>query len=503
MPWASHVLSLDLGTSSVKAMVARLDGEPVSSHAVKTPVRTARELGPLAKEFSPASLWSVVVLAAQGALERGGLSGNAIAAVGVTTQRQGLALLDRAGRALYLGPNTDLRAVFEGAAQDEQHRKEFYRTTGHLPPFFMAPAKLRWFQVHHPALYDRVATVMTVGDWLVFRLTGERAGERALAGEAGLLDISAGTWARRLMSALALRDDWFPPMVSTGAVVGLLTKLAAAEIGLPPRVPVVAAGPDTQCGLLGLGVAQPGRVGALAGWSLTIQAVTEKPCFDSAMNSWVGLHALPNRWVCEANLGATGAALSWVARTLYGNTRQAMQRLDRDAATVEPGGDGAMAFLGVGPLDMMRLGVHTGGMLFPVPVTHTSASRATLARAAMESVAFGVREGLERLEKVSGVCPPTMAIGGGLVRSGPLPGIIAGATGREVRVSSVHHVSAYGAALAASVVVGGSTSLAEAAEWAGSRLTSVPAVHEEVLAYDEWHARWTEARRALEQVKPV
>ncbi|MSQ13039.1 MAG: hypothetical protein EXR47_02635 [Dehalococcoidia bacterium] len=496
----SSILALDVGSSSIKALVARVDGAPLASHAVWTPVKTPRGAGSLAREFSHEALWRAIVTAARQAMTVAAVKAADIAAVCVTSQRQGLAFLDGDGCELYLAPNTDLRAVFEGAAQDEQHREAFYRTTGHLPPFFMAPAKLRWFQVHRPREYERIHTVLSLGDWAAFRLTGERAGERALAGEAGLLEVTTGRWAKCLMRALGLRDDWFPPLVDSGAIVGVLTASAAADLGVKRGVPVVAAGPDTQCGLLGMGVAAPGDMGVLAGWSMTSQAVTASPRFDPALSAWVGLHSVAGHWVSEVNLGDAGAAYAWVARTMYGAGAAAFRRMEREAAEVTEGTEGTYAFLGPAPLNMRRLGVRTGGLLMPVPISHAGASRDTLARAFMESTGFAVREGLERLEKVTGRKVSAFALGGGMVRSGPLAGIIAAATGRQVALASVEHVSAYGAALAGAAAVGGFASLEEAARNAASRLAAVATDGKAVLAYHERYERWRRLRDAMEAI---
>ena len=65
-----------------------------------------------------------------------------IAAVAATSQRQAVVFLDSDGHELYAGPNLDLRAVFEGAAIDDELRDRVYRTTGHLPSFFFTAAKL-------------------------------------------------------------------------------------------------------------------------------------------------------------------------------------------------------------------------------------------------------------------------------------------------------------------------------------------------------------------------
>lgn len=495
----SSILALDVGSSSIKALVAGVDGTPLASCAVRTPVKTPRGVGSLAREFSPEVLWRAVVTAARQAMRAAAVRATDIAAVGVTSQRQGLAFLDGDGFELYLAPNKDLRAVFEGAAQDEQHRELFYRTTGHLPPFFMAPAKLRWFQVHRPREYERIHTVMTLGDWAAIRLTGERVSERALAGEAGLLEVAKGRWAKGLMRTLGLRDDWFPPLVDSGAVVGRLTATAAADLGVKRGAPVVTAGPDTQCGLLGMGVAAPGDVGVLAGWSMTSQAVTASPRLDPDLSAWVGLHPVAGRWVSEVNLGDAGAAYAWVARTMYGAGAAAFRRMEREAEVGE-GSEGASAFLGPAPLNMRRLGVRTGGLLMPVPISHSGASRATLARAFMESTGFAVREGLERLEKVTGRKVSAFALGGGMVRSGPLAGIIAAATGRQARLANEEHVSAYGAALAGAAAVGGFASLEDAARFAASRLAPVATDGKILLAYNERHERWRRLRDAVEAI---
>ena len=61
-----------------------------------------------------------------------------IDAVAVTSQRQAVAFIDGDGGTVYVGPNTDLRAVFEGAAIDDQIGEVVYETTGHLPSMLFA-----------------------------------------------------------------------------------------------------------------------------------------------------------------------------------------------------------------------------------------------------------------------------------------------------------------------------------------------------------------------------
>ncbi len=113
-----------------------------------------------------------------------------------------MVFLDEAGAEVYAGPNTDLRAVFDGASIDDQLGDRVYSTTGHLPSFLFAPAKARWLREHRPDDFSRITSTVTLADWLALKLTGRLASEPALAGEAGLLDISSRTWCSALLSEL-------------------------------------------------------------------------------------------------------------------------------------------------------------------------------------------------------------------------------------------------------------------------------------------------------------
>jgi sugar (pentulose or hexulose) kinase len=496
---ARLALGIDLGSSAVKALVVDESGVPLASARRPAPVRAPRGGPELAREFSSERLWQTVAQAVCAALEHVRIRGQAVAVIGVTSQRQGLAFLDAEHRPLYLAPNGDLRAVFEGAAQDEAHRDEFYRVTGHLPPFFMASAKLRWMEAHHPEEYQRIRWVLSLADWVVLRLTGVVAAERALAAEAGLLDVTSGGWANGLLQSLGLRDDVLPVLVSAGTVVGRLGREGALGLGLPVGLPVVAAGPDTQCGLIGMGVVASGQVGVLAGWSMTAQQVTVQPRYDPRVSAWVGLHVADGRWVSEVNLGDAGAAYQWAAQTLYGG-RAAIARLEREASAAEVGSQGVLAFLGAGPLDMRRIGFKPGGFLFPTPAHHAGVSRASLGRAALEGLAFAVRQGVERLEAMGNAKVDSFGLGGGMAR-GVFPQMAADGTGREVDLPVTPDVSAYGAALTALHAAHGQ-SLDGAARQAAGGLRRLTPGTGTALAYNDVYARWQEARKRVESHLP-
>jgi sugar (pentulose or hexulose) kinase len=323
-----------------------------------------------------------------------------VAVVAVTGQREAIALLDASGRTVYVGPNNDLRGAFEGAAIDDEHASLIWRTTGHLPSFMLAWSKLAWFRQQAPRTYARIAHVTTLADWLVHELTGELQIERSLGVEAGLVELESGLAAARVAARLGLADVVIPQPVNAGNAVSRVRRGASEEFGIPPGATVVSAGPDSQAALLGMGVADPGATGIIAGWSGVAQRVTDRPVLDPERGLWSGRHVAPDRFVVEANTGVMGGAYEWLVRLTSGGTAGPREYSAADRAAARKGrSDGSVsAHLGPTALNMSRAGLRAGGLIFPVPLALDPPDAGALCRAALENFAFAFRAGVEKLD---------------------------------------------------------------------------------------------------------
>jgi len=426
-------LALDFGTSQVRAAVGRSYGAPLATAG--RPIAYQRPSGgpETGLEFGPAEAWQAVVSASREALRESGVQIAQVAGIGVTSQRLGLVLLDMDGKELYAGPNRDARAVFEGAEVDAEAGDAIWRTTGHGPGMLLAWSKLLWFKRNAPGVYRRARTVAGIADWLVYRLTGVLAMECAQGVDSGLALVTTGMPAAAIGEGLGLEQVDLPVSCESGQVVGSLKSLQAQELGLRAGIPVVAVGPDAQAGLAGLGVAAPGSVGVIAGWSAVVQAVTARPVFDATRSMWTGRHVLPGRWVLEANAGEMGGAFAWLVSLINGRrpVRETYTRLDRLASACPPGARGASAFLGPSFVNMSGVGLKTGGILFPAPLAFEPPDAGSLARAAIENFAFAVRYNLDRIALTLGD-RKDLAVGGGMAKSKTFCQTVAACTGEPV-----------------------------------------------------------------------
>ena len=492
-----YVVVLDAGTSHARSLVFDQCARVVGSRSAEWPYRADPELPYLAREFDPQLTWASFSRLIADSLQDAGASAGEVAAITATGQRQALVFLDTQGREVYAGPNLDLRAVFEGGAVDDRMGRRVYETTGHAPSLMLAPAKLRWFQVNRPDAYDRIAAVLTVADWLAFKLSGELLSERSLAGEAGLLDISLRSWCTDLFDDLGLAGNSHVPLLSAGARAGAVTRRASRETGLPEGTPVAVSGADTQCGLLGMGLREERQTGIVAGWSAPLQMVLRRPAFSPSRQTWTGCHLLEGTWVVESSAGDVGNSYRWLAETMWGAGESAFSEMDALAGSVPAGSEGTLAFLGPSRMDVSRLGLRRGGFLFPVPLTFSDMGRGHLVRAALEGIAYAMRANLQQAEAVAGEVSTEIAVGGGMTRTHTWVKLLADVIGREVRFAPSPHVSALGAYLCAATAIGGFASLEEAA---GSVAGSLQPVEPDPLAraeYEDLYHGWVEAADRL------
>lgn len=452
---ADHLVALDAGTSGARCLIARPGKGIVALERRAWCYQTPPDAGPVARAFDAEAFWAALCAVTRQALDSAGLAGRDVSAIGVTSQRLGVLVLDGEGRALYAGPNTDARALAEGLAIDARMGARVYTSAGKLPSLLLAPARLHWLRAHDEPAFARAATILTIGDWVAYRLTGALAAERSLAADCGLLEVKSGERDGPLLRELDVPASLLPRLVSPTEIVGTVTARAAEATGLAAGTPVVIAGGDSQCALLGMAVERPGDIGIPAGWSCPVLQVTDAPIFDAERRTWVDLHALPGRWLVESSAADAGHVWHWWVQTLLGSAEDAALR--EAAALVErapPGAGEVLALLGMRVMDAKAMGLHLGGVLMPMPLAVGRAGRAELLRAALENIAFALRGNVEQAEEVSTTRAERLAVGGGMTRTPAFARILADALGRPIEVAREVDVTGLGAARLAARATG-------------------------------------------------
>jgi xylulokinase len=300
-------IGLDLGTSSLKAILIDDDQRVMCEHSVAMEV------------LRPHDGWSECC-----PLECHTAVREALTMLAVKADCSGLKGIGLAGHmhgAVFLGANdyplrkvmlwNDTRASVEAAEMDADPR--FRQITGNIVfPGFTAP-KVEWVRRHEPDVFAKTAKVLLPKDYLRFFLTGEHVSEMSDAAGTAWFDTGARDWSDALLAACHLSRDHMPRLVEGNEVAGILRADLAVELGLP-RVPIAAGAGDNAAAAIGAGVVEDGTAFVSLGTSGVLFAATAgyRPAPETAVHSFC--HALPDTWHQMGVILAATDALEWLAR---------------------------------------------------------------------------------------------------------------------------------------------------------------------------------------------
>ncbi len=391
------LLGLDIGSSSVK--VALVD--EVTGLCVDTTFYPKSEMQISSPQFgfaeqSPELWYENARLAVTEILGRHPDAASAIKAVGISYQMHGLVCLDKDGKPLRDSIIwCDSRAVPYGerAAAVLGHNWCLEHLLN-LPGNFTA-AKLAWVKDNEPDIYARTVTAFLPGDYIAYRLTGQRCTTVSGLSEGMMWDHKEQHLAHPLFAAMGIDEKKLAPVVDTFAEQGYVTEEAAMAFGIPAGIPVTYRAGDQPNNALSLGVLHAGEVAATGGTSGVVYAVAKGAVYDSLsrVNSFVHVNGNIGVLLC---INAVGILNAWLRRNVAAdlsysdiNTLAATVPAGSDGVTVIPFGNGAERIFENADSSCAIMGLQLN--------RHT---RAHLLRAAHEGIAFAFTYGMDIMNEM-------------------------------------------------------------------------------------------------------
>mgnify|MGYP001301731093 CR=1 FL=1 len=433
-PITKHfILIIDLGSSNIRVSFSPLrdpvnliSGASISYRYHRVGGQEGFGVG-----FNPGIFWERLVRVVHIGMKQAEIAPSSIAAFSIVSQRQAIGFISNSGSTVYLGPNTDLRAIFEGASIDESFGEEIYEATGHALSFLSAPAKLHWWRRHHPRISKRIDKILSLGSWLAFHLTGEKCDTASQMLESGLFSLNTSR-PPDYLSAMGIHSELLPVVVPDGSTVGILNSRWITDLGIPKNIPVTLAGPDTQTALLGMNAIADGDTGIVSGWSTPVQRVTTSAILDSEKRTWTGRHVLQNQWVIESNAGDTGATLDMIRNTL--GPKANLNRLENLLSKSRVGANYVTGFWGPHAINLSSPEVSMGGLLLATPIAYNPVHSGHIVRATVENIAYSIRQCVERLDNICTDRGGEIRLTGGLAQNRIFAQILSDVLWRPIRV---------------------------------------------------------------------
>jgi glycerol kinase len=390
---ARHILVIDQGTTSTRAIVFNAAVVPVSSAQQEFPQIYPR---PGWVEHDPEAIWSSVVATVGQALEGAGLAAADVAALGITNQRETVVVWDRrTGRAIH---NAVVWQDRRTAAMCEQLENAGHgaliagRTGLRLDPYFSA-TKIAWLldNVEGARALAEAGSLAfgTIDSFLLWRLTGGtvHATDATNASRTLLFDIHRGVWDPELLHLFGIPPAMLPEVRDSAGAFGS-TDIFGAPIGIRG-----VAG-DQQAALIGQACLRPGMVKSTYGTGCFVLLNTGSKAIASShrLVTTIAYQLGGARtYALEGSIFVAGAAVQWLRDGL--GLIESAAETGALAAGADPAQDVYMvpAFVGLGAphWDSEARALLTG--------MTRGTTRRELARAALECVAYQTRDLLEAM----------------------------------------------------------------------------------------------------------
>lgn len=441
-------LGVDVSTTGVKALLVGAQGQVVASATQPHPSSTPR---PLWSEQHPHDWETGAVTAIRAALAHAGVTGDRVAAVGLTGQMHGMVALDERGEVVR--PAILWNDQRTSAECDEIRarvgRQRLIAISGNDALTGFTAPKILWTRRHEPESYARIRHILLPKDYLRYILTGAYAMDKADGSGTLLFDLAQRDWSAELLTALEIPPEWLPPTFEGPAVTGTISAPAATATGLRAGTPVVAGGGDQAAQAIGVGAVTPGVLALTLGTSGVLFATTDRPVIEPEGRLHAFCHALPERWHLMGVMLSAAGSFQWLRDTLAPGA--SFESLVAEAATAPAGSDGLLFLPYLTGERTPYPDPLARGAWIGLTARHT---RAHMIRATLEGVAFGLRDMLS-LMRDSGLAVPDRArLSGGGARSALWRDILASVLHIDLDLPEVTEGAAYGAALLAGVGVG-------------------------------------------------
>jgi xylulokinase len=345
---------------------------------------------------------------------------------------------------------------------------------------FTAP-KLLWVRNHEPDVWRRVAHVLLPKDYVRLQLTADHAVDRADGAGTLLFDLGARGWSAEILAALEIDPTWLPVTAEGPDVTGTISAAASAATGLRAGTIVVAGGGDQAANAVGVGAINPGVVALSLGTSGVVFAATDRPLVEPQGRVHAFCHAVPERWHLMSVMLSAAGSLRWFRDALAPGV--AFADLDALAAQVPAGSDGLWFLPYLSGERSPHPDPSARGAFIGLTVTH---DRRHLARAVLEGVAYGLRDGLDLMVEAGMAAPSQIRASGGGVASPLWRQILADVLGAEIATVQTAEGAAYGAAMLAMVGAGWFASVDAATSLVVVKPAAEPGP--DAAAYAEGHA---------------
>lgn len=317
-----YLLGYDIGSSSVKAcLVEATTGKIIASDFYPKDEMKIIAIKTGWAEQNPDDWWTNLKAAHQSVMQKSGIKGDQIKAIGITWQMHGLVLVDKDKNVLR--PSIiwcDSRAVTYGQKAFNAIGEE--KCLSHLlnSPGNFTASKLAWVKENEPEIFNKIDKLMLPGDYIAMKLSEDISVTIEGLSEAILWDFQRKDLSEDVLNYYGIPKSFIPQIKPIFGYQAEVSSTAARELGLKEGTPIAYRAGDQPNNALSLNVFNPGEIASTAGTSGVVYGILDKLDYDkkSRVNTFAHVNYTKEltRLGVLLCINGTGILNSWLRRNL-------------------------------------------------------------------------------------------------------------------------------------------------------------------------------------------
>lgn len=445
-------LGVDLGTSSVKILLADAEGKIIDSESVEYPIEYPHEGW---AQQNPEDWWNGFKTVTNEMGKRRDIS--KIEGISFSGQMHGLVILDKNDQVirpalLWNDGRTTAECDF---LNNEIGKENLIKWTGNVALTGFTAPKVLWVKNNEPENFARIAKIMLPKDYIQYKISGEFASD--VSDNSGTLyfDVQNKKWSAEMLEILGISESMLPKSFESVEVVGSVSSEVASELGLSTSCKTIIGGGDQAMGAIGTGTIKSGQISISLGTSGVIFINADEFVKDETAGLHSFCHANGNYHMMGVTLACAGTTKWWVEDILktknYNDVFEGIDKMPTDNLLFLPYMMGERS-----PIN----DPNAKGTFYGLNLMH---DQKAVTKAIVEGVCFSLKDCLD-VARAGGVAPKFARVIGGGAKSAEWIQMLADILNLEIRTINTAEGGGLGAIILAMTACGKFESIAKACD---------------------------------------
>ena len=478
MPKQEHIIGIDIGTTSTKAVLFTAKGEVVEEYSIGYPLFSPQ---PEVQEQDPEEIYQAVVGSVRAIVKQFPERMESLIGLSFSAAMHSLIAVDSQHNLLTNSITwADRRSArWASYLRERCLARELYVRTG-VPIHPMSPLlKLIWLREDCSTIFEQAAKFISIKEYVLYRWFQQYVVDYSIASATGLFNMKALDWDEEALSLAEITVDRLSEIVPTVHTLTGMDAAVADEMSVPADIPVVVGSSDGVMANLGVGAIASDTVAVTVGTSGAVRAMVDKPQTDEQERLFC--YALSeDRWLVGGAINNGGIVLRWVRDNLADSEVATAKLLKRDAydfltemaATIPAGSEGLIFHPYLAGERSPLWDANARGSFFGLSLSHT---KPHLVRAVLEGIVYNLYSVSVALKEAVGPATSIRATGG-FAKSPLWRQMLADVFNRTVIFPESTQGSSFGAAALGLYALGRIESLDEVPKMIGKTDTHEPIV---------------------------